>query len=170
LTGKYITAQPFTQSDVQLINMVQLNLPDYPVKTRLQDNQQLIFDRIRKKYVVLTPEEWVRQHFLNYLINDLEYPRSLVRVESGLSVNNMGKRTDILVYDKKVRPYMLIECKAAHIALSHKAMEQLSLYNQTIKAQYLVLTNGLKHYCCCMDYETNSYKFQSGLPSYNIPL
>lgn len=150
--------------------MVKLNLPEYPVKTRKLGSRQFIFDQIRKKYVKLTPEEWVRQHFLNYLLDDLAYPRSLVRVESGLSVNSMGKRTDILVYNKEITPYLLVECKAAHITLNHKAMDQLSIYNRTIKAQYLVLTNGLKHYCCCMNYKTNSYQFQAALPSYDIRL
>ena len=148
--------------------MVKLNLPEYPAKIKMQGTRRFIFDQIRKKYVILTPEEWVRQHFLNYLIKDLEYPRSLVKVESGLMVNSMGRRSDILVYNKEIAPYLLIECKAAHRALNHKALDQLSIYNRTIKAQYLVLTNGLRHYCCCMNYETNSYQFQSGLPSYNL--
>ncbi|GJM30163.1 MAG: restriction endonuclease subunit R [Cyclobacteriaceae bacterium] len=148
--------------------MIKLNLPDYPLKTRCQGNQDFIFDQFRKKYVLLTPEEWVRQHFLNYLVNDLGYPKSLVKVESGLSVNRMGKRTDILVYSQQIKPFLLIECKAANVPLSDKTFDQLSLYNQAIRAEYLVITNGIKHYCCFMDYETNSYQFQSQLPAYNL--
>ena len=146
--------------------MVKLTLPQYQLRTKTQHGRQLIFDQIRKKFIQLTPEEWVRQHFLNYLIKDLRYPRSLVKVESGLSVNNMGKRTDILVYNQEIDPYLLVECKAAHVTLNHKALDQLAIYNRAIKAQYLVLTNGLKHYCCGMDYKLNSYQFQSELPSF----
>lgn len=147
--------------------MVKLKLPEYPVYTRLQGTQQFIFDQIRKKYVILTPEEWVRQHFLNYLINHLGYPKSLIKVESGLSVNKMDKRTDILVYNKDVKPFLLVECKAAHVELDNKVFDQLSVYNCTLKAPYLVITNGIKHYCCNINYQTSSYQFQSGIPLYD---
>lgn len=147
--------------------MTRLNLPEYPVNTKLQDNQTFIFDQFRKKYILLTPEEWVRQHFLNYLIEYLCYPRSLIKVEGGLQVNSLAKRSDILVYDNEVKPHLLIECKAAHVKLNNKTFDQLSAYNQTIKAKYLVITNGLKHYCCLMDYVRNSYQFQKAVPAYN---
>lgn len=147
--------------------MVKLKLPEYAVNTRLQGTQQFIFDQIRKKYVILTPEEWVRQHFLNYLINHLGYPKSLIKVESGLSVNKMDKRTDILVYNKDVKPFLLVECKAAHVELDNKVFDQLSVYNCILKAPYLVITNGIKHYCCNINYQTSSYQFQSGIPLYD---
>ena len=144
--------------------MDELNLPHYPVQSKTEGGQNWIFDGFRKKYVVLTPEEWVRQHFLNYLVNDLGYPKSLVKVESGLKVNRMDKRTDIIVYNREARPFLLVECKSAKVALTDKVFNQLSIYNKGIKARYLVITNGLKHYCCCMDYNSNSYQFQSQLP------
>lgn len=144
--------------------MHQLNLPDYPVQSKIEGGQSWIFDRFRKKYVVLTPEEWVRQHFLNYLVSELGYPKSLVKVESGLKVNKMDKRTDIIVYNREARPFLLVECKSSQVALTDKVFNQLSIYNKAIKARYLVITNGLKHYCCCMDYRSNSYTFQSQLP------
>ena len=143
-----------------------LNLPQYPLEVKTAGAQEVVFDKIRKKYVVLTPEEWVRQHFVNYLIYDLKYPKSLIKIESGMVVNNLGKRTDIVVYNQAIEPFLLVECKASRVNLNNKAMEQLGIYNRTLKAQYLVLTNGLKHYCCSMDYETGSYKFQSELPSF----
>ena len=146
--------------------MVELNLPQYPLKMKQVGEQQLVFDRIRKKHVVLTPEEWVRQHFVNYLINDLEYPKSLVRIETGLTVNKLAKRTDILVFNQAIEPQLLIECKASHVKLSNRGLEQLAIYNRTIKAKYLVLTNGLKHYCCGMDYDVGSYKFQPEIPRF----
>jgi hypothetical protein len=159
----FIKQEP--DSSIPLV-MMQLNLPDYPVKTKLQGNQSFIFDQFRKKYVILTPEEWVRQHFLNYLVKDLGYPKSLVRVETGLMVNSMSRRTDIIVYNQQVKPSLLIECKAATVSLGDKTFDQLSIYNQRIKAKYLIITNGLKHYCCFMDYKTNSYQFQTHLPVY----
>ncbi len=146
--------------------MVRLNLPEYPVKTKYQEGQQLIYDQIRKKYVLLTPEEWVRQHFINYLIDNLGYPRSLIKVESGISVNKLSKRTDIVVYDKEIKPHLLVECKAANVDLNEKAFNQLSIYNRTLKANYLIITNGLKHYCCSMNYVANSYQFQESMPTY----
>ncbi len=150
--------------------MEKLNLPSYTLQLRTEAGQDWVFDRFRKKYVVLTPEEWVRQHFLNYLINDLGYPKSLVKVESSLKVNKMGKRTDILVYSRKALPFLLVECKSSKVALTGKVFDQLSVYNKTIKAQYLAITNGLKHYCCCMDYHLNSYQFQSEIPAFDKTL
>ncbi len=146
--------------------MVKLNLPQYPLRIKHSADKQLVFDQIRKKHIILTPEEWVRQHFVNYLIHDLQYPKSLVKIESGLTVNKMGKRTDILVYNHDIEPHLLVECKAAQVNLNHETLEQLATYNRTIKAKYLVLTNGLKHYCCGMDYDLGSYQFQSTIPQF----
>ena len=148
--------------------MVRLNLPEYPVKTRTQGKQHQIFDLVRKKYVRLTPEEWVRQHFINYLVNDLSYPKSLVRIESGLTYNQLEKRSDIIVFDKNIKPFLLVECKATNVKLSNQTFDQLSLYNQSINARYLVITNGLKHYCCSIDYNSNSYKFQDRVPAFEL--
>lgn len=131
-----------------------------------KDGQDLVYDWIRKKYVVLTPEEWVRQHFLHYLVNGLKYPKSLIKVESGLKVNKMDKRSDILVYTREARPFLLVECKSAQVPLTGKVFDQLSQYNKALKAQYLVITNGLKHYCCQMDYLSNSYEFQARIPEF----
>ena len=144
--------------------MHKLNLPEYPVQTKTEDGYEWIFDRFRKKYIVLTPEEWVRQHFLNYLVNELNYPKELIKVEGGLKVNRMIKRTDIMVYSRAAKPFLLVECKSSKVALSGKVFSQLSVYNQAVKAQYLVITNGLKHFCCGIDYTSNSYKFQPHLP------
>ena len=143
-----------------------LNLPQYPLDIKTGGAQEVVFDKIRKKYVVLTPEEWVRQHFVNYLIYDLKYPKSLIKIESGMVVNNLGKRTDIVVYNRAIEPLLLVECKASRVLLNDKAMEQLAIYNRTMKAEFLVLTNGLKHYCCKMDYDSASYQFQSELPHF----
>jgi hypothetical protein len=106
-----------------------------------------IFDNIRKKYLVLTPEEWVRQHFINYLIQDHKYPKSLIRIEGGVSYNKLQKRSDILIYNRQGKPWMLIECKSPTIKLSQKAFNQVAVYNMTIGAKYVAVTNGIIHYC-----------------------
>ncbi len=108
----------------------------------------MIFDIIRKKYIVLTPEEWVRQHFIHFLISGKGYPRSLFKIESSLSFNKLQKRSDILVHDRQGKPWMLVECKSPSIKLSQKAFNQIAVYNMTVGARYLAVTNGMVHYCC----------------------
>ena len=128
--------------------MNRLNLPTYEFKLRKEEGRNLILDLIRKKYVVLTPEEWVRQHFINYLIKELRYPKSLFRVESGLKFNNMQKRSDIVVHNRNGQPWMLVECKSPDIKLTQKAFNQIGVYNMTVGARYLAVTNGMVHFCC----------------------
>lgn len=103
---------------------------------------------IRKKYLVLTPEEWVRQHFIHYLIAELKYPKSLFRIESSLTYNKLQKRSDILVFNRDAKPWILIECKSPDIKLSQKAFNQVAIYNMTVNAKFVAVTNGLVHYCC----------------------
>ena len=128
--------------------MEPLNLPQINCNIRKNGSNVEIFDVIRKKYIVLTPEEWVRQHFIHYLINELNYPKSLFRVESGLSYNKLQKRSDILVYDREMHPLMLVECKSFKVPITQAGFNQIAVYNAKIDARYLVLSNGLKHYCC----------------------
>src|SRR5277367_761996 len=123
-----------------------LNLPSIDSNIRKEEGKVWIFDIIRKKYIVLTPEEWVRQHFIHYLIHDLKYPRSLFKVESGLSFNKLQKRSDILIHDRTGKPWMLVECKSPVIKLSQNAFNQIAVYNMTIDAKYLAVTNGRVHY------------------------
>ena len=104
--------------------MDRLNLPGFDIKLKREERNTLVFDQIRKKYVVLTPEEWVRQHFINYLISDLEFPRSLINVEQGLRYNRLLKRSDILVYNREGKPVVLVECKSARVNLNQKVVEQ----------------------------------------------
>ncbi len=124
-----------------------LNLPSISPKIKKEKGKVWIFDGIRKKYVVLTPEEWVRQHFVQHLIQNLHYPRSLFRVESSLTYNKLQKRSDILIRDREGKPWMLVECKSASIKLTQKAFNQIAVYNMTIGATYLAVTNGMVHYC-----------------------
>ncbi len=127
--------------------MVQLNLPSFPVKLKNANGKVWIFDGIRKKYVVLTPEEWVRQHFIAYLVDVLQYPKALLKVEAGVKYNQLAKRTDIIVFNREGKPWMVIECKAPEITLTEATANQVSVYNATLRASYVVVTNGLRHFC-----------------------
>jgi len=127
--------------------MYKLNLPDFNLNIRKEDGKVWIFDIIRKKYIILTPEEWVRQHFIHYLINHLKYPKSLFRIEGSLTYNKLQKRSDIVIHDREGRPWMLVECKAPNIKLTQKAFNQVAVYNMTIGARFVAVTNGLVQYC-----------------------
>ena len=146
--------------------MEKLNLPTYNFNINLEGQRKLIFDSIRKKYVVLTPEEWVRQNFISYLVEDKNYPRGLIAVEKKVDVNRMPQRSDIVLYNNKAEPIMIVECKAASVKISQDTFNQVARYNMKLQVPYLVVTNGLNHYCCRIDYENNSYKFVLEIPDY----
>jgi hypothetical protein len=148
--------------------MVKLNLPDYDFKVKKSEEKLWIFDPIRKKDVVLTPEEWVRQHFLNYLINHLSYPKALVRIEGGLKYNQLSKRADIVIYSRDGVPWMLVECKSADQEISERTVHQASVYNTTMKAKYLTVTNGMKHYCALIDWSNQGYQLLTALPDFEL--
>ena len=144
-----------------------LNLPPYPIKTVQKGEKQFVFDELRKKYVALTPEEWVRQHFVHYLITHKKYPPGLIATEMSLTLNGTSKRCDTVVYDKQARPRVIIEYKAPHIAITEKVFAQISRYNLVLRVAYLIVSNGMQHYCCRMDYLRNSYTFLPDIPCYN---
>jgi type I site-specific restriction endonuclease len=153
-----------------LLNLIvqKLNFPPYSIQTKEVDGKTHVFDEIRKKHLVCTPEEWVRQHMIKYLINEKLCPRGLIALESGLKVNTLQKRSDILVYSKEGNPLILVECKAPSIKLSQETFDQAARYNQTLKAPYLMITNGLKHFGAMIDFEKNNYKVIQELPPYPI--
>jgi hypothetical protein len=146
--------------------MQDLNLPSYKFRLKKEDELVFIFDEIRKKFVVLTPEEWVRQNFIRFLIDDKKYPASLIGIEIGLKYNQLQKRADVLIYNKQGKPFLMIECKAPGIKMSQDTFHQIAAYNMAFKVNYLVVTNGLDHFCCKMDYETNSYEFLQMVPDF----
>lgn len=146
--------------------MQQLNFPSYSFRLKSNENKTLIFDIVRKKYVVLTPEEWVRQHVVHFLIEEKKYPVSLIAVEKQLKVNSLNKRTDIIVFNKQGTPEVVIECKAPAIQTSQNTFDQIARYNLSLEANYLMVTNGLEHYFCQMDTINESYLFLKELPSY----
>src|ERR1039457_6927984 len=128
--------------------MKTLSLPPYQFKLKEAGLRTQIFDVIRKKYVVLTPEEWVRQNFLQYLIQEKKFPALLISVEAGLKYNQLQKRMDVLVYDKHGNPYLMVECKAPEVKITQDVFDQIARYNLVFKVKYLVVTNGMHHFCC----------------------
>ncbi len=147
--------------------MKKLNLPDYSFKFKEAGGKTFIFDSFRKKYVFLTPEEWVRQNFLTYLAVEKGYKRSLMVVEASLKYNRLKKRCDALIYNAKGERIMIIECKSPETDLSQKVFDQAVRYNYPLKVKYLVITNGLAHYCCQIDYESGQYSFLENIPGYS---
>ncbi len=148
--------------------MQQLNFPSYTFRFKNSENKLSIFDDIRKKFIVLTPEEWVRQHCINFLLIEKEYPRSLINVEKELSVNGRKKRYDIVVYKPDGSIRVLIECKAPKVPIIQKVFDQIAQYNLTLKADLLMVTNGLNHYYCKMDYQNKRYNFLKDIPKHEI--
>jgi type I site-specific restriction endonuclease len=146
----------------------ELNLPYYPFKLKSDGERYLIMDELRKKYVVLTPEEWVRQHIVQYLINFKNYPKGLISLEKGLRVNDLLKRSDVLVFDSNTEPLLLIECKAPEVKISQEVFDQAARYNSVYKVKYILITNGLEHFCAEIEHSSSSYKFLNDIPSFNL--
>lgn len=146
--------------------MQKLNFPEYNFRFKSNNNNTLIFDEIRKKFIVLTPEEWVRQHLVQYLLEEMKYPRSLINVEKQLRLNNTLKRYDVVVYRNDGSIFLLVECKAPSIPISQLTFDQIARYNLSLDAAYLMISNGLDHYYCQMDFENKKYLFLRELPQY----
>ena len=146
--------------------MIDLNLPSFSFKFKSMENKLYIFDMFRKKYMVLTPEEWVRQNFAQYLIQNKKYPKSIIAIEKQLHINNLSKRTDILIFDKKGNPDIIVECKAPSVKISQDTFDQIARYNLKLNANYLIVTNGLQHFYCKIDHQEEKYQFLSDIPDY----
>jgi hypothetical protein len=144
--------------------MIALNLPPFDHKIKNKEGKLFIFDILRKKYVFLTPEEWVRQHFVHFLINRYHYPKALMKAEGGLKYNNLPKRTDLVIYDRQGKPFIVIECKDVFTPLSQATFEQAARYNFILKAPYLIVVNGLSYHCCLIDHLNQSYHFLDDIP------
>jgi len=147
--------------------MRKLNLPEYSFRLRKNAAEKTeIFDAIRKRFYILTPEEWVRQNFINYLIHIKNFPASLMSIEKGLKLNGMHKRTDIVQYNKSGKPILIVECKAPDIKLNQDTFDQAARYNLTLQVDYLIITNGLEHYACKMDYAKKRIQFLTDIPNF----
>jgi hypothetical protein len=146
--------------------LVPLQLPPYPFKITDEDGQLSMFDVIRKRKIIITPEEWVRQHFVQYLINQKKYPKTLIKLEGGHKLNGMPKRTDIVVYNTAGEKILLVECKAPSITIDQKTFDQVARYNMAHRIKIIAVTNGLQHYYCRIDFDAGNYKFLEDLPAY----
>ena len=146
--------------------MQQLNFPSYSFRFKNSENKVSIFDEIRKKFIILTPEEWVRQHVIRFLLDEKKYPKSLINVEKVLTVNGLRKRYDIVVFNPDGSIFVLVECKGPEIKTAQATFDQIARYNMTLKAQFLMVTNGLNHYFCQMDFEKEQYIFLKELPTF----
>ena len=145
----------------------QLNLPNAVLKTKLVEGTTQVFDVVRKKYFKLTPEEWVRQNFIHYLNIEKNYPIGLMGVEKMIKYNNLQTRADIILYNKEGNPTMIVECKAPNIKIIQDSFNQIAKYNFKLKVKYLVVTNGMQHFCCEMDYEKNTNCFLKEVPAFS---
>ena len=150
----------------QNIKMERLNLPTFELKLKSEGEKKCVFDEIRKKWLVLTPEEWVRQNFLHYLIHFKKFPSSLLAVEYALSINKQAIRSDIVAFSNEGSPFLIVECKAPDVKITQATFDQIAVYNMVLNVEYLVLTNGMKHFCCKMDFENKKYSFMSDIPEY----
>jgi len=146
--------------------MQSLNLPPYIPKISNKNGKAYIFDPLRRKYVTLTPEEWVRQHFVNFLITERAYPPERIANEVSINVNSTSKRCDTVIYDNFLNPLVIVEYKAPEITITEEVFEQISRYNSALRVPYLIVSNGLTHFCCNMDYRIMKCEFINDIPSY----
>ena len=147
---------------------MKLNLPEYQFRMRVNTSgKDEVFDEFRKKFVILTPEEWVRQNFIRYLKEEKKYPPMLIAIEKGIKVNSMQKRFDAVVYNRNGKPVMLIEFKSSEVKINQQVMEQISRYNLSLNVNYLIISNGLSHYCCYVDKKSSHIEFLDDIPDYD---
>lgn len=146
--------------------MLKLNLPPFAINIKKTGGKLFAFDRLRRKYVALTPEEWVRQHFINFLIEHKGYPESLIANEIQIDLNGQKRRCDSVVYNRELSPLVIIEYKASDVNISQDVFDQIARYNIVLRVQYLIISNGLNHYCCKIDYENQTFKYLNDIPDY----
>ena len=146
--------------------MQKLNLPEYSFRIKTTEGKSFIFDSLRKKHVRLTPEEWVRQNFVQFLIAEKKYPVSLIAVEAGVKVNNNPQRADLIIFNRTGNPLLVAEFKAPEVKIDQKAFDQIVRYNMQLKVPFLIVSNGLQHYCCKINYDDNAYAFMNEIPEF----
>ena len=146
--------------------MIDLSFPNYEFRIKNKHNKKYIFDQIRKKFVLLTSEEWVRQNCIMFLINDKKIPKGLINVEKKIKINNLTKRYDIIVYKSNGSVFLLVECKSPDIIINQKTFNQIAIYNYEVVSDFLMVTNGIQNYYCSIDYSNQCYKFVKDFPKY----
>ncbi len=147
--------------------MQQLNFNSYDFRFRNTEGRISIFDEIRKKFIILTPEEWVRQNVVQYLLQEKKYPKSYINVEKVIKINGLVKRYDVVVFQPNGKLFLLVECKSTDIAINQTTFDQIARYNMVLESEYLMVTNGINHYFCQMDYQNEKYNFLKELPAFN---
>lgn len=147
--------------------MLELNLPAFDINIKKSGNKLTVFDNLRRRFVALTPEEWVRQHFVNYLITEKKYPASLIANEIQINLNNQKKRCDSVIYNRAMQPLVIVEYKSPDIKITQEVFNQIVNYNIVLKVEYLIVSNGVNHFCCHMDYEQMKFEYLSDIPLYN---
>jgi len=147
--------------------MQKLNLPEYTFKIKSENSRQFIFDSIRKKYVRLTPEEWVRQNFMQFLVVEKKYSSSLLTVEAAVNINGNPQRADLIVFDRQATPVLVAEFKAPEVKITQQTFDQIARYNMPLKVKFLIVSNGLQHYCCQVDFESGTYSFLQEIPEFS---
>ena len=147
--------------------MTSFNLPSYPFKTMTRNGKPYIFDVLRKKYVALTPEEWVRQHFTRFLLEEKGYPQELLANEVQVSLNGTRKRCDTVLFKRDLTARMIVEYKAPSVEITQAVFDQITRYNMVLRVDYLVVSNGLRHYCCRINYADGTYVFLPEIPRYD---
>ena len=148
--------------------MIQLNIPPQNISIKIINSNKYIFDIIRKKNIFLTPEEWVRQNIVHHLVYNYNYPKSLIKLESSLKYNNLSKRSDIIVYDKKMNIFLLVECKSYKISINKSALKQVSVYNKVYKSKNIMISNGINHYVCEVNLNASRYNWIDKIPNYPL--
>lgn len=147
--------------------MSELNLPKFDIKVIKREGKPFVLDKLRKKYVALTPEEWVRQHFINYLVAEKGYPEALIANEMRVDLNGQNKRCDSVVFDRAGSPLVILEYKASSVAVTQKVFDQIARYNMVLRVPYLIVSNGLSHFCCRVDYDKQQIEYLSDIPSFS---
>ncbi|HSP40707.1 MAG TPA: type I restriction enzyme HsdR N-terminal domain-containing protein [Gillisia sp.] len=150
-----------------ILDMQKLNFPNYSFRFKNSENKIAVFDEVRKKFIILTPEEWVRLHTVQFLRQEKNFPMSYINVEKQLMLGKMMKRYDVVVFNNTGEIHLIVECKAPSVKICQDTFDQIARYNMNLKATYLMVTNGLDHYYCQMDYENEKYNFLQDLPSYS---
>lgn len=146
--------------------MLELNLPSFDINVKKIGGKLSILDPLRRKFVALTPEEWVRQHFVNFLLREKGYPAALIANEIQIDLNKLKKRCDSVVYNRDLSPLMIIEYKAPDVDITQQVFDQIVRYNIVLKVKYMIVSNGLNHYCCIIDYDKQSFNYLSDIPNY----
>lgn len=146
--------------------MQKLNLPEYSFKIKLQNEKPVIFDQLRKKFVRLTPEEWVRQNFVQFLIHEKKYSPALIAVEALVKVNNNPQRADLIVFGRQGNPVMIAEFKAPEVKITQQTFDQIARYNMSLQVNCLIVSNGLEHFCCRINFLEGSYSFLPDIPDF----